>query len=327
MSFRYAFAAFALAGFAASASPALAQSPTIWRHGVIEPKGDAGFAMMVAERDFAAKRGLKIEIAKFKNGAIAHKALLAGEVDSIESSPGAAILAGARGADIRILGCDWPGVPHGLMTRAAVYSVGALKGKTIAVAQPGSLPNLLIDAVLGANHMAPADVRFANLGGDIDRYRALIAGVADAAVVAPEFLAVAPPGYTMLVRGRDVLPNYVRLCITVTGKTATARRDEAVRFLAAEIEALRFAVAHRDETIALTRRIIDAKPDDPRPAFVFDDTLASSILDPEVALPMDKLGWMQSRLVAAGNLPKPVDLSKLVDAELRAQALALAGGQ
>src|SRR5690349_5265988 len=80
-----------------------------WRHGVIEPKGDAGFMWMVGKHDFAAKHGLKLEIIGLKNGALAHKALLSGELDSIESSPGAAILAGARGADLKIVGCDWPG--------------------------------------------------------------------------------------------------------------------------------------------------------------------------------------------------------------------------
>ena len=97
--------------------PASGQDLRPWKHGVIEPKGDAGFMVMVGQRDFASKRGLKIEIVALKNGATAHKALLAGELDSIESSPGAAILAGARGADIKILGCDWPGLPHGLMVR------------------------------------------------------------------------------------------------------------------------------------------------------------------------------------------------------------------
>ncbi len=69
---------------------------------MIEPKGDAGFSLMVSRHGFAEKQGLKLEIVRFKNGATAHKALLSGEIDSIESSPGAAILAGAHGADIKI---------------------------------------------------------------------------------------------------------------------------------------------------------------------------------------------------------------------------------
>jgi hypothetical protein len=39
------------------------------------------------------------------------------------------------------------------------------------------------------------------------------------------------------------------------------------------MSALRYALSHRDETIALTRQIINAKPDDPRPDFVYDDAI------------------------------------------------------
>ena len=299
---------------------AQAQDLKPWKHGVIEPKGDAGFSLMVSRHGFAEKQGLKLEIFNFKNGATAHKALLAGEIDSIESSPGAAILAGARGADIKILGCDWPGVPHGLMVRSTISKVEDLKGKMIAVAAPGSLPNLLINALLEKYKIPASEVRFANLGGDLDRYKAVVAGVADAGVVAAEFLSIAPKDITMLVAGRDILPNYVRLCLTTTGKVLTDRRADAVGFIAAEMDALRFAVSHRDDTIALTRDIIQSKPDDPRAAYAFDDTVKHGAVDPAVPLPMYKLSWMQDELVKAGNLKTPIDLAKITDAGIRAEA-------
>lgn len=311
--------------FAALWTPASGQDLKPWKHGVIEPKGDAGFMVMVGQHDFASKHGLKIEIVPLKNGATAHKALLAGELDSIESSPGATILAGAHGADIRILGCDWPGVPHGLMVKSTINKVEDLKGKTIAVAAPGSLPNLLLNAILEQHKIAPSEVSFANLGGDLDRFKAVVAGVADAGIVAAEFMAVAPKDVTMLVTGHDALPNYVRLCLTMTGKTIAERRADAISFVAAEIDALRFATSHRDETIKLTQDTIHAKPDDPRPAYAFDDTLKQRAIDPSVALPLDKLKWMQNELVKAGNLKTPIDLMKITDAEIRAEAMKRTG--
>ena len=73
---------------AAAAIPVRAQEELKpWKHGVIEPKGDAGFMLMLGQRDFASKRGLKIEIVPLKNGATAHKALLSGELDSINQVP------------------------------------------------------------------------------------------------------------------------------------------------------------------------------------------------------------------------------------------------
>ncbi len=310
---------------AALGAPAGAQELKPWRHGVIEPKGDAGFMLMVGTRGFAEKHGLKLEIVPLKNGATAHKALLSGELDSIESSPGATILAGAHGADIKIIGCDWPGVPHGLMVRSTISKVEDLKGKTVAVAAPGSLPNLLINAILEKYKIAPSEVRFANLGGDLDRYKAVLAGIADAGIVAAEFMSIAPKDVTMLVEGHEVLPNYVRLCLTMTGKTLASRREDAINFVAAEMDALRFAVSHRDDTIALTREVIHSKPDDPRPAYAFDDTVKRGAVDPAVTLPLDKLNWMQSELVKAGNLKTPIDLAKITDADIRTEAAKRAG--
>jgi NitT/TauT family transport system substrate-binding protein len=315
----------ALVLVASLAAPVSAQAPKPWRHGVIEPKGDAGFMWMVGKRDFAAKHGLSLTILAMKNGALAHKALLAGELDSIESSPGAAILAGSRGADLKIVGCDWPGVPHGLMVRPGINKVADLKGKTVAVAAPGSLPNLLLKAMLEQNHVPQNEVKVASLGGDLDRFKAVTAGVADASIVAAEFMAVAPKDIRMLVRGRDALPNYVRLCLTMTGKTLSTRRDDAINFVAAQMEALRYTVAHRDETIALTRAQTRAKPDDPKPAFAYDDTIRHAAIDPAIVLPLDKLKWMEGELIKAGNLKTAIDLAKITDPSIRDEAAKRAG--
>jgi NitT/TauT family transport system substrate-binding protein len=325
---RAAAGALLLVCLAAPLTPAAAQTkPTTkpWNYGVIEPKGDAGFSLMVSKRGFAEKRGLNVKIVPLANGTLAHKALLAGEIDAIESSPGSAILAGLRGADLKIIGCDWPGVLHGLMTKASITAVPQLKGKTIAISAPGSLPDLVARAIFQKYNVQTSDLFIASLGSDLDRFKALIGGVADAAIVTEELMSVAPPDVKLLVPGRDALPNYVRLCLTVTGKTIASRRDDTINFLAAEIEALRYAVAHRDDTIALTREVIETKPDDPRAGYVYDIVVKNHDVDPEISIPMDKLNWMQEELVKTGNLQKAGDLTKIIDPTLRQKALELVG--
>jgi NitT/TauT family transport system substrate-binding protein len=304
---------------------AFAQDLKSWRHGIVDPKGDAGFLFMVARDDFAARQGLKVEILPMRDGALAHKALLAGEVDSIWSSPGQAIIAGARGADLRIVGCDSPKLTHGLMVRAPIASVADLRGKTVAVASPGSLPNLVLGAILDKYNVPRSEVHQAPLGGDPDRFKALLAHVADAGIIVSEFLPLAPPEVKMLLPGREALPHYVRSCITMTGKTLASRHDDAVQFVAAYIDAERFAVTHREETIKLTQEVIGAKPDDPRAPFVYDDAVKNGLLDPNLNLPMDGLQWMQGELVKAGNLDKPGDLAKVTDPTIRAAALERLG--
>ena len=75
----------------------------------------------------------------------------------------------------------------------------------------------------------------------------------------------------MLARGSDVLPNHLRLCTVSTGKVLQSRREDAVRFLTAQMQGLKHALARKDETIKLSRQIIGAKADDPRPAFMFNE--------------------------------------------------------
>src|ERR1051325_8586976 len=301
--------------------PASAQKA--WRHAVIEAKSDAGFAMMVT-RGFAEKQGLKLDIMQIKADQIGLKALLAGELDSYEGGPGGAIVAAARGADVKILGCHWPRLVHGLFAREPVSKVEDLRGKNVAISSPGALPDLLIRAVLEKSGIAINEVKFANMGSDTDRYKALTVGVVDAAIVSTEYLPIAPPNVKLLAAGREALPNFMRVCMITSGKTLAEKPDEVTRFLAAEMSALRHAAANRDAEVKLTFEVTKAKADDPRPGFIYDEATRHKDVDPEIGLPMEKLAWMQEMLLKKGSMPKPVDLAKVVAPDVRAKALELA---
>jgi NitT/TauT family transport system substrate-binding protein len=322
---------FGMLAFAASfafllaATPASAQQPAPWRHGVLEAKSDAGFVFMASKGGFMEKQGLKVEMMQFKGDSVALKAMLAGELDTYEGSPGGPMLAASAGADIRILGCYWPTLTYGIYARATVASPADLKGKSFAISGPGSLPDLMARAVLEQNNVPASEVRFAIMGSDSDRFRALTAGVVDAASASTEFVPLADKaGIKLLVHAADAVPNFIRVCIYATGKTIAERGDVLARFLAAEMTALKHALASRDEAIALARDLIGAKPDDPRAAYIYDEVLKYKAIDPTMPIPMEKLAWMRDLLVKTGNLTKPLDLVKTTDGGPRAKALELA---
>ena len=308
----------------AIAAPASAQDK-VWKHGLLNAKSDAGIFMMVSTRDFAAKQGLKIEISQFKDDQIALKSLIAGELDSYEGGPQGAFAAAAKGADAKILGCHWVVVPHGIYATDAIKKVEDLKGKSIAVSSPNTMPDMLARSALAKYGVSDKDVKLAAVGGDRERFQALTGGVVEAAVVSNEYEPVAPKNIHLLVAGRDAVPNFLRVCIMSTAKTLAARGDDAVKFLAAEMNALRFALSHRDETLALTRELGQMKADDPRPGFVFDDAVAHKAVDPALPLPAEKIQWLQEQMVAAGKLPKPLDFNIVTAPEYREKALKLVG--
>ena len=177
----------AAAVFALSA-PAVAQDK-VWKHGLINAKSDAGIFMMVSTRDFAAKQGLKLEISQFKDDQLALKALIAGELDSFEGGPQGVFSVNAKGADVKILGCHWIVVPHGIYATDAIKKVEDLKGKSIAVSAPNSMPDMLARAALAKFGLSDKDVKLAAVGGDRERYQALLGGVVEAAVVSNEYRA------------------------------------------------------------------------------------------------------------------------------------------
>src|SRR5258708_13533147 len=128
-----------LAGLVGGAS---AQDLKAWRHGILEAKSDAGILYMASKRDFAGKLGLKLGFVQLKNDTIALKALLAGELDSYEGGAGGAMAAAARGADVKIVGCNWLAAPHGVYVRSGLASMAAPKAKAVPVAPPGRLPEI-----------------------------------------------------------------------------------------------------------------------------------------------------------------------------------------
>jgi len=314
----------AAATICAIASPAAAQGK-LWRHGLINAKADAGIFMMVATRNFAEKQGLKIELLQFKDDQLGLKALIAGEIDSFEGGPQGVFAADSKGADAKILGCHWIVVPHGIYAKEGISKVEDLKGKSIAVSAPNSMPNMLAREALAKYGVADTDVKFAAVGGDRERYQALTGGVVDAAVVSNEYQPIAPKSIHLLVAGRDAVPNFLRVCIVSSSTKLAARGDDAVKFLAAEMNALRFALENKDATVALTRELTNAKPDDPRPGFVFDDAVAHKAVDPTLPLPAEKIQWIQEQMVKAGNLAKPLDLKTVAAPEYREKALKLVG--
>jgi NitT/TauT family transport system substrate-binding protein len=304
--------------------PAGAQEK-VWKHGLINAKADAGILLMVSRHDFAKNQGLKIEISQFKDDQLALKSLIAGELDSFEGGPQGVFAANAKGGDVKLLGCHWIVVPHGIYTNEKIAMVQDLKGKQIAVSAPNSMPDMLARSALAKFGVADTEVKLAAVGGDNDRYQALIGGVVDAAVISNEYQPVAPKNIHLLVAGREAVPNFLRVCMVSTAKKLAERGDDAVKFLAAEMSALRYALSHRDETIALTRQIINAKPDDPRPAFVYDDAIQNRAVDPTLPLPADKIQWIQEQMVKAGRLKAPLDLSAVTAPEYREKALKVIG--
>ena len=110
----------------------------LWRHGTLVPKGDAGFIYMAADGGFAKAQGLDLKMQAFQNDTLMMKALIAGELDTYEGSPISPLIAGSKGADVKILGCTWPKLTSDGATPACLSMARATRSGS----EPGAeMPN------------------------------------------------------------------------------------------------------------------------------------------------------------------------------------------
>lgn len=316
---------FSTALFLVAAVSAAQAQDKVWKHGILEAKSDSGFIAMVDKGGFGAKHGLKVEIFQIKAGATLMKALIAGEIDSVDMGAAESIVAAVRGTGVKIVGCTWPGVPQVVLATADIKTLADLKGKNVAISSPGSLPDLLFRGMLDAANVPFSDVKLSMQGADLDRYKSLIGGIVDAAVVSNEFEAVMPANIKVLAKGGTAVPKFIRLCLATSSKVLAERRDDLVRFVAAEMDAYKYAADHRDETIKLAHELTHAKPDDSRAQFITDQALRDKQIDPTLAIPVERLDWMQALFVKAGVIPKAVPTASIIDASVHADAARQAG--
>ena len=155
-------------------------------------------------------------------------------------------------------------MPQVVLAKAEIRTLADLKGKQSPFLRPGSLPDLLFRGMLDAANVPFADVKLATQGADLDRYKSLLAGITDAAVVSNEFEAVMPSNIRVLAKGGGAVPKFIRLCIATSSKVLAERRDDLVKFVAAEMDAYKYAATHRDETVKIAHEMTNAKPDDAR---------------------------------------------------------------
>jgi NitT/TauT family transport system substrate-binding protein len=307
-------------------SPRGARAAEKWRHAILTSKGDAAFFFMAKHKGFWEKRGLDVDIIELKGSKDVMRAVLAGEADSADPTPGDALPALEKGADFKFVGSSIEGYPYAMYVRPEINSWAELADKTFGVSAPGSAPHMFALAMLQTKGVPIDKIQIANTGGTTSRIKALVAGKLDATAASTEFVPLAAElKIKVLGFAKDVAPLYPRIYEVMSTKTIAARRDAAVNFLAAYMEGLRYCVDHRDEAIALSAEVNQEKPDDPRYGYSYDEIVKGGLLSLNMEIHRDKIAWMQDMMLHVHELAKPVNIDATIDTSLRDKALQIVG--
>ena len=204
--------------------------------------GTAGFNMpfMVAhEAGLYKKYGLRDELIFISGAATTMQALIAGEIEFVNSSGSPAINSILQGADVAIIATSYDAMPYSLIVSKDIRTAEDLKGKTMGVARLGGINEVGIRLVLEKYRINPKEVTFVSTGADPSRIAAVQTGVTAATVLAPPALFQASSlGIKVLVDLAELGLKYPTLIVATRRSYLTNDRPLVKKFMMAFLEGL-----------------------------------------------------------------------------------------
>jgi NitT/TauT family transport system substrate-binding protein len=300
-----------------------------WQHGIVIPKGDAGYIMMAQEQGFYQEHGAEVEVVELEGAVQLAQGLLAGELDSAELSPDPIYEAALRGADLKIIGSTIPGMAYALYSSEEIGGLEELPGRTLGTSAPGALPDVIARAMLRESGIDPESVQLTNAGSDADRWQALLGGQIDAVANSAEYVPETEEDdrVKVLAQAWEVVPQYPRFMIVANNDALEERPEAAVGFLAGTMDGISYALENREDALQLTADTTDAPVDDLSSVYMYDLIKEQDFASPTSEISRDNLEWLHDFRLEAGIQDEEVNLDELIDESYREQALEEANVQ
>lgn len=270
------------------------------------------------DRGFFKEEGIDVVVSAFTGDPIAQRALIAGEVDIVNTNLSTTIAAAANGATIKAVASQVSKLTYLFIARKGVSSVRDLAGKTVAVSAPGALSYHVPRMVLEKYGVSPDSVTYVAVGSDTQRFQALAAGRADASILHVVRSIEArndPSNYVSIADIGRELPDLVQFYFSVTDKTLAERPDLIKRFLRANVKATRWVLDNKDEAVKAAMKVIPNVSEQVM-SQGYDMIKGSGAWDPNLVVDEKAVKATHDLLVTTKVIPTRVPAEKFVTARL-----------
>lgn len=143
---------------------------------------------------------------------------------------------------------------HVLVARRDIANPGALRGRTVAISQPGGTVHRQFLKILEHYKVDPKSVQMINLGEMPSRALALKAGTIDAAMLSvPYDLFMEKDGFRPIAYMKDVA-EFPLLGLIAHDERLREKPEEVKRILAAALKGIAYTKSHREEVLPLLKQ-------------------------------------------------------------------------
>jgi ABC-type nitrate/sulfonate/bicarbonate transport system substrate-binding protein len=182
-------------------------------------------------------------------------ALLANEVQVVNTAGFVPIQARLQGGDVLIVATSYNFIPYSFVVHQDIRSPSDLKGKRIALSRLGGITELAARLAFERLGLNPREATFVQAGPDAQRIAAVQSGAAAGTVLSPPGLfAASSQGLRVLVDLGDSGAKYPTAVIAVTGPYLRQNRLIVKKFLMGFIEGLHLYKENKAFTLKVMQK-------------------------------------------------------------------------
>jgi NitT/TauT family transport system substrate-binding protein len=304
-------------------SPGLAAAQDTLRVGMPEQMFLNLPDFVAIERGFFEDENLSIELVHIADSSIPVRALIAGELDIVQTGMPETLAANAAGADLVTLGGVHTGLHYSFFINpdAGIAEFEDIKGKRLGTSGPGTLPHVVLIAMMqeaGFTQDEINGVTWVNLAGSSARRNAIISGIIDATVAGFNPRAEAQEGIDVAFDVPGTLPDYVMTPWDTRRNILEERPDVLKRYIKASLLATRWVLDNREEALEVAA---ERFPYDEEELNAFYDFYAESIWNPNGMVTPEQAEYMQRLNVEGGLQQETRPTETILDTSLLEEVL------
>lgn len=279
------------------------------------------------EKGFYEDEGIEVSLEHIADSSIPVRAMIAGQLDIVQTGMPETLSAIDKGADLVTLGGVHTGLHYSFFVNpdAGIESMEDLQGKKLGISGPGTLPHVVMVAMMqeaGMTEEQIEDVTWVSLAGSSSRRNGIVTGVIDATVAGFNPRAIADPNIDVRFDVPGTLPNYVMTPWDARADFVKENPDLVKRFIRAELLATRWVFENRDEALDVARNYFDYDDDE---LIAFYDFYKDGIWNPNGWVTPEQAQYMQELNLDGGMQDAIHPAGRVLDTSILEEVLAEIG--